>query len=175
MPSFRLVAKEKQADGRYRKVYEKEPVTPYELLPASSDVSEESKAELRQGRAGQNPVELNRRLNDTVGQLLKLNREKRYGEKTPCQGDGRAPRGLISTRFLFLGNRHFSTRKIIRQCAVLTIAGNFMLSYIYAEILFAVEFNTPPQTSLRACGGSNQARQTKNGDKPRKNCSKPRN
>jgi hypothetical protein len=91
MPSFRLVAKEKQADGRYRKVYEKKPVTPYERLLASSDVSEESKAELRRGRAGQNPVELNRRLNDAVGQLLKLNREKRYGEKTPCQGDDRAP------------------------------------------------------------------------------------
>jgi hypothetical protein len=91
MPSFRLVAKEKQADGRYRKVYEKEPVTPYERLLASPDVSEESKSELRRRRAGQNPVELNHRLNEAVALLLKLNREKMYGEKTPCQGGGQVP------------------------------------------------------------------------------------
>jgi hypothetical protein len=46
MPSFRLVAKEKQADGRYRKVYEKEPRMLYERLITSPDVPEESKAEL---------------------------------------------------------------------------------------------------------------------------------
>jgi hypothetical protein len=91
MPFFRLVAKEKQADGRYRKVYEKEPGMPYERLIASPDVPEESKAELGRRRAGQNPVELNRRLNEAVGQLLKLNREKMYGEKTSCQGDDQAP------------------------------------------------------------------------------------
>jgi hypothetical protein len=33
---------------------------------------------------------LNRRLNEAVGLLLKLNREKKYGEKTSCQEDGRA-------------------------------------------------------------------------------------
>jgi hypothetical protein len=91
MPSFRFAAKEKQAGGRYRKSYENKPVTPYERLPASSDVSGESKVGLRRGRAGQNPVELNRRLNVAAGQVLKLNREKRYGEKTACQGDVRAP------------------------------------------------------------------------------------
>jgi hypothetical protein len=90
MPSFRLVAKEKQADGRYRKVYEKEPGTPYERLMESPAVSPESKAELRHRRAGQNPVEINRSLNEAVGRLLKLNREKVYIEKTSCQGDGQA-------------------------------------------------------------------------------------
>jgi hypothetical protein len=74
MPSFRLIAKEKQADGRYRKVYEKEPRTPYERLMESPDISEERKAELRRRRAGHNPVELNRKLNVAVEKLLKLNR-----------------------------------------------------------------------------------------------------
>jgi hypothetical protein len=91
MPSFRLIAKEKQGDGRYRKVYEKGPRTPYERLMESPDISEQSKAELRRRRAGQNPVELNRGLNEAVGRLLQLNREKLYGEKTSCQGDGQAP------------------------------------------------------------------------------------
>jgi hypothetical protein len=67
IPSFRLVAKEKQADGRYWKVYEKEPGMPYERLIGSPDVSEENKAELRRRKAGQNPVEMNRRLNEAVG------------------------------------------------------------------------------------------------------------
>ncbi|MDR1307735.1 MAG: hypothetical protein LBK74_09205, partial [Treponema sp.] len=91
MPSFRLIAKEKQGDGRCRKVYEKEPGTPYERLIGSPDISEESKAELRRGKTEQNPVEMNRRLNEAVGLLLKTNREKRYGEKTSCQEDGQAP------------------------------------------------------------------------------------
>jgi hypothetical protein len=91
MPSFRLVAKEKQADGRYRKVYEKQPKAPYERLMETPDVSAECKAELERRRAGQNPVELNRNLNEAVVRLLKMNREKLYGEKISCQGKGRAP------------------------------------------------------------------------------------
>jgi hypothetical protein len=90
MPSFRLVAKEKQADGRYRKVYEKEAKTPYERLMESPEVSEEYKAELRRRRAGQNPVELNRKLNEAVGVLLKINREKDKVKQASCQEDGRA-------------------------------------------------------------------------------------
>jgi hypothetical protein len=91
MPSFRLVSKEKQADGRYRKAYEKHPRTPYERLMESPDVSSECKAELQRRRDGQNPVELNRSLNEAVGLLLKINREKLYVEKASCQGDGQAP------------------------------------------------------------------------------------
>jgi hypothetical protein len=34
---------------------------------------------------------MNRRLNEAVGQILKLNREKKYGEKASCQEDGQAP------------------------------------------------------------------------------------
>ena len=91
MPSFRLVTKEKQEDGRYRKVYEKQPRTPYERLLESPDVTAECKEELRKRRSEQNPVELNRYLNEAVGRLLKINQEKLYCEKTPCQGDGQAP------------------------------------------------------------------------------------
>jgi hypothetical protein len=86
-PSFKLLSKEKQADGRYKKVYEKEPRTPWERLMESPDISEESKAELRR-RAQYNPVELNRRLNEAVEQLLKLNREKGYTGNPPGQGGG---------------------------------------------------------------------------------------
>jgi hypothetical protein len=91
MPSFRLIAKEKQEDGRYRKVYEKKPRTPHERLMESSDVSPDCKKELERRRVEQNPVELNRRLNEAVEQLLKINREKVYVEKASCKGDGRAP------------------------------------------------------------------------------------
>ena len=75
-PSFKLVDKVKQADGRYRKVYEKAPATPYQRLLESPLVSEESKAELKRRKDGQNPVELNARLNQAVERLLKINREK---------------------------------------------------------------------------------------------------
>ena len=91
MPSFRLIKKEKQEDGRYRKVYEKEPITPYERLIKSPDISAECKAELQRRRAGQNPVELNASLNGAIKRLLKINLEKKYHEKASCQGDGQAP------------------------------------------------------------------------------------
>jgi hypothetical protein len=55
MPSFHLVAKEKQVDGRYRKVYEKEPGMPYERQMESPDVSQECKAEPQRRRTGQKP------------------------------------------------------------------------------------------------------------------------
>jgi hypothetical protein len=91
-PSFKLVSKEKQADGRYKKVYEKEAWTPFQRLVESSDISEECKAELRKRKALHNPVELNRRLNEMVEKLLKLNREKGYTENTPCQrGENQTP------------------------------------------------------------------------------------
>jgi hypothetical protein len=91
MPSFRLITKEKLPDGRYRKVYEKQPGAPYERLMESPDISEKCKVELERRRAGQNPVELNRNLNEAVALLLKTNREKLYGEQTSCQEKGRAP------------------------------------------------------------------------------------
>jgi hypothetical protein len=38
-----------------------------------------------------NPVELNRRLNEAVEKLLKINCEKGYTGNTPGQGDGQVP------------------------------------------------------------------------------------
>jgi hypothetical protein len=69
-------------------VYEKNPRTPWDRLMESPDISEESKAELRRRRALYNPVELNRKLNEAVEKLLKLNWEKGYTENPPCQGGG---------------------------------------------------------------------------------------
>jgi hypothetical protein len=75
-PSFRLIDKEKQGDGRYRKIYEKSPKTPYQRLLESPEVSEGSKAELMRRKSGSDPVVLNSRLNEAVARLLKINREK---------------------------------------------------------------------------------------------------
>ena len=87
MPSFRLVSKDKQADGRLRKVYEKVPVTPFQRLIESPYISLECKEELQRLRAMQNPVELNCCLNNAVGHLLKINLEKYKVETTSCQED----------------------------------------------------------------------------------------
>ena len=81
-PSFKLIDKVKQADGRYKKVYEKSPKTPYERLLESS-IGEEYKIELRHRRELINPVELNRKLNEAVDKLLQINRDKIYNSNTP--------------------------------------------------------------------------------------------
>jgi hypothetical protein len=46
-PTLHLIAKEKQASGRYKKIYEKAPKTPYRRLLESPDLGEAYKAELR--------------------------------------------------------------------------------------------------------------------------------
>jgi hypothetical protein len=58
-PSFKLIAKEKRADGRYKKVYEEAPKTPYRRLMESPLVSEESKEELKRRKGFYNPPLLN--------------------------------------------------------------------------------------------------------------------
>jgi hypothetical protein len=73
-PSFKLAGKIKQADGRYKKVYEKVPATPYQRLLESSEVSDECKAELKRRKGGHNPVVLNTRLNQAVERRLNINR-----------------------------------------------------------------------------------------------------
>ena len=84
-PSFKLAEKVQRDDGRYKKVYEKAPKTPCERLLESPDVSDECKAELRRRKSLQNPVELNRNLNEAVEKLLKLNRQKVYDTDASCQ------------------------------------------------------------------------------------------
>jgi hypothetical protein len=84
-PSFKLVDKVKQADGRYKKVYEKTPVTPYQRLRESPLVSDECKGELMRRKRSQNPIVLNNGLNQAVERLLKLNREKVSMKQVSCQ------------------------------------------------------------------------------------------
>jgi hypothetical protein len=71
-PTLRLLAKEKQADGRYRKIYEKEPKTPCQRLLDSPDISEACKAELRRRMKHLNPVALKHAMDDARERLLKL-------------------------------------------------------------------------------------------------------
>jgi hypothetical protein len=78
LPSFKLLTKEKQADGRYKKVYEKTPKTPYQRLMESPHVSDESKEELKRRKGLYNPLRLNDGLNRAVAALLRLNRGKVY-------------------------------------------------------------------------------------------------
>jgi hypothetical protein len=71
-PTLRLIAKDKLPSGRYKKIYEKEPKTPYQRLLESLDVSEESKRELRRRAGLLNPVELKRGLDEARDRPLKL-------------------------------------------------------------------------------------------------------
>jgi hypothetical protein len=71
-PTLRLIAKEKLPSGRYKKIYEKDPKTPYQRLLESQDVSEECKDELRRRAALLNPVTLKRGLDEARDRLLKL-------------------------------------------------------------------------------------------------------
>jgi hypothetical protein len=89
-PSFRLIDKEKQGDGRYKKIYEKNPKTPCQRLLESPEVSEESKAELMRRKNADNPVALNNRLNRAIERLLKLNREKGTVKQPSAQGADQA-------------------------------------------------------------------------------------
>jgi hypothetical protein len=75
-PSSKLADKIKQGDERYRKVYEKTPVTLCRRLPESPEISDECKAELTRREGSRNPIVLNNRLNRAVEKLLKTNREK---------------------------------------------------------------------------------------------------
>jgi hypothetical protein len=71
-PTFRLIAKEKLPSGRYKKIYEKEPKTPYQWLLESPDISEGCKDELRRRAAALNQVALKRCLDEARDRLLKL-------------------------------------------------------------------------------------------------------
>ncbi|MDR2484747.1 MAG: hypothetical protein LBD55_05080 [Treponema sp.] len=90
LPSFKLPAKEKRADGRYRKVYGKAPKTPYERLMESPLVSDESKEELTRRKGLYNPLRLNEGLHRTVAALLRLHRGKVYTENGYCENADKA-------------------------------------------------------------------------------------
>ena len=75
-PTIKLIGKEKLPSGRYRKIYEKEPKTPYQWLLESPQVSDETKGELRLEAAALNPVELKKAFNRARDALLQYSREK---------------------------------------------------------------------------------------------------
>ena len=71
-PTIRLIAKEKLPSGKYKKIYDKDPKTPYQRLLESPDVSEESKDELRRRAKDLNPIALKRSMDEARDRLLKL-------------------------------------------------------------------------------------------------------
>ncbi|MDR0997726.1 MAG: hypothetical protein LBL70_01555 [Treponema sp.] len=87
---FRLTDKEKQGDGRYKKIHEKSPKTPCQRLLESAEVSEESKAELIRRERGSDPVVLNSRLNRAVERFLNINRGKDKVKQSSGQEAGQA-------------------------------------------------------------------------------------
>jgi len=70
-PTLRLIAKDKLPSGRYRKIYEKVPKTPYQRLLESAHISDECKEELRRRAALLNPIALKRQMDEAVNRLLK--------------------------------------------------------------------------------------------------------
>jgi hypothetical protein len=94
-PSMKLIDKVKLGNGRYKKIYEKGPKTPYQRLIESPHVSDEVKAELVRRKAAQNPVELNRLLNEAVERLLQINREKDRVKQQPLV-EGQKPDRLAA-------------------------------------------------------------------------------
>ncbi|MDR0909315.1 MAG: hypothetical protein LBM77_06065, partial [Spirochaetaceae bacterium] len=74
--SVKLIDKVHLPNGRTKKIYEKEPKTPYMRLMESPDLDTRYKNELRKQKAKQNPVVLNRKLNKAVERLLQINRKK---------------------------------------------------------------------------------------------------
>jgi hypothetical protein len=81
-PSFKLLDRVKLGNGRYKKVYEKRPQTPYQRLLDCPSLSDEVKDTLRMRKAWQNPVDLAERLRKAVAKLLKLNEEKNRLKQT---------------------------------------------------------------------------------------------
>jgi hypothetical protein len=75
-PALRLAAKEKQASGRYKKIYGKVPKTPCQRLLESPGTGEERKAGLRRRMTLFNPAALKREMDEARERLLKLSAQK---------------------------------------------------------------------------------------------------
>jgi hypothetical protein len=77
-PTFKLLKREKKG-GRTKRIYEKEPQTPYQRLLASADISEQRKAKLRAEHAELDPFALKKnielKLKKFFTALGNLNRE----------------------------------------------------------------------------------------------------
>jgi hypothetical protein len=75
-PTIKTTDKIKLENGKTRKIREKAPRTPYQRLLESGDIREEQKNNLRRTAASQNPVQMQRLLNEAVERLLQINRQK---------------------------------------------------------------------------------------------------
>jgi hypothetical protein len=75
-PSIKTTGKIKLENGKTRKIREKTPLTPYQRLLDSGDITPAQKSELRRTAASQNPVRMQRLLNEAVERLLQINRQK---------------------------------------------------------------------------------------------------
>ena len=70
-PTFKLLKREEQ-NGRTKRIYEKQPQTPYERLRGSPDIPEATKVKLREQHAGPDPYELNRSIETKLKKLFTL-------------------------------------------------------------------------------------------------------
>jgi hypothetical protein len=77
-PTFKLLRRQKK-DGKTKRLYEKNPQTPYQRILASPETSEATKAQLRAQRAGLDPFVLKKnievKLKTFFTALSNLNRE----------------------------------------------------------------------------------------------------
>ena len=77
-PTFKLLKREKK-DGKTKRIYEKQPLTPYQRLLASPEIPEETKAKLRTAHARLDPFALKKsielKLKKFFTLLSNLNRE----------------------------------------------------------------------------------------------------
>jgi hypothetical protein len=89
--SVQVKSEREAGRGRYKKVYEKAPKTPYERLMESPLVGDKSKAELTRRKGIYNPLRLNEGLNRAVAALLRLHHRKVY------TGDGYRDPAVEST------------------------------------------------------------------------------
>ena len=74
-PTIKICGKTRLENGRYRKQYEK-PVTPYQRLLDSHDISDTVKLELQRRKELTDPVALKRQLDQNVALLLKTHYRK---------------------------------------------------------------------------------------------------
>jgi hypothetical protein len=75
-PAIKTTGRIKLENGKTRKIREKAPRTPYQRLLEAGGISEEQKNNLRRTAASQNPVQMQRLLNEAQERLLQINRQK---------------------------------------------------------------------------------------------------
>lgn len=71
-PSFKLKSKERQANGKWKKVYEKELLTPCDRLLNSNEISMRTKEWLEEGKRKNNPFELKQKMEKGLKKFYRL-------------------------------------------------------------------------------------------------------